>query len=102
MSPDQTGFSDINGRGIDLVYDNDNSANLANAGGFTANLLDKNLAPGAGSTVTLYFPYDSDKNAKPAKLLIQVDPSSPNNYKKVHYSTKSPSFRIRLDCPAKQ
>ena len=102
MSPDQTGFSDINGRGIDLVYDNDNSANLANAGGYTANLLDKSLAPGAGSTITLYFPYDSDKTAKPSKLLIAVDPKSPNNYKHVSYSTKSPSFRIHLDCPAKQ
>lgn len=101
MAPDQTGFSDVNGRGVDLVYDNDNSANLANAGGYTANLMDKSLPPGGGSTITLYFPYDSDKSAKPAKLLIAVDQSSPNNTKHVHYSTKSPSFRIHLDCPAK-
>ncbi len=98
LAPDETGFSDISGHGIDLAYQDDNSVNLANAGGYTANLLDKKLPPGASSTITLYFPYGSDKTASPAKLLIAVDPHSPNNTKHVKYSTASPSFRIRLNC----
>lgn len=102
MAPDETGFSDINGRGIDLAYDDENTVNLANAGGYTENLMDKKLPPGGAATITLYFPYGPDKTAKPAKMLIAVDPHASTNYKHVKYSTKAPSFRIHLDCPAKQ
>ena len=102
LSPDQTGFSDINGRGIDLAYDDENAVNAVTAGvGLTENLMDKKLPPGGAATVTIYFPYGPDKTAKPAKLLIAVDGKSPNNYAHVKYSVKDPSFRIKLDCPAK-
>ncbi len=101
LAPDETGFSDINGTGIDLAFADDNSVNAVGSGtNLTSALLDKKLAPGAASTVTIYFPYGPDKTAKPAKLLIQVDQKSTHNYQHVSYSTKSPSFRVHLDCPA--
>lgn len=99
MPPDETGFSDINGHGIDLEYDDENTVNVVGAGtGLTENLLDKKLPPGAASTVTIYFPYGPDKAAKPSKLLIAVDPKSANNRRHAHYTTPNPSFRIKLDC----
>ena len=99
IAPDETGFSDINGRGIDLAYDDENTVNVASSGtNLTPALLDKKLAPGAASTVMIYFPDGPEKGAKPVKLLIDVNPRSSSNYAHVQYSTKSPSFRIHLDC----
>lgn len=101
LAPDETGFSDINGRGIDLAYDDENTVNVVGSGtNLTAALLDKKLPPGGASTITMYFPYGPDKTAKPAKLLIAVDPKSPNNYAHVTYSVKNPNFRVKLNCPA--
>ncbi len=99
IAPDETGFSDINGRGIDLAYDDENMVGAASSGtNLTEALLDKKLPPGAASTVAIYFPDGPEKGAKPAKLLIAVDPHSAHNYAHVKYSTTSPSFRIHLDC----
>jgi hypothetical protein len=99
IAPDETGFSDINGRGIDLAYDDENTVSAADSGtNLTQALLDKKLAPGAAATVMIYFPDGPEKGAKPAKLLIDVNPHSSSNYAHVQYSTKSPSFRIHLDC----
>ena len=99
LAPDETGFSDINGNGIDLAYADENTVNAVGAGtGLTEHLLDKKLPPGGASTVILYFPYGADKTAKPAKLLIAVDQHSPHNTKGVKYSVKSPSFRVDLTC----
>lgn len=99
IAPDDTGFSDISGRGIDLVYADENTVSAVGAGtGLTAQLLDKKLPRAGASTVTVYFPYSADKTAKPVKLLIAVDPSK--NRTKAHYTVKDPSFRIHLDCGA--
>jgi len=102
LSLDDSGFSDINGRGIDLAYDDDNTVNVVGAGtNLTSALLDPKFPPGGGATITMYFPYGPDKTAKPSKLLIAVDPNAATNYEHVKYSVKNPSFRIHLDCPAK-
>lgn len=99
LSPDQTGFSDINGRGISLQYDDDNSVTVVGSGtSLTTALLDKELPPGGASTVVMYFPYGAEKTAKPLKLLIAVDPHATTNYKHVKYSVPNPSFRIKLNC----
>lgn len=99
LEPDQTGLSDINGRGITLAYADDNTVEPANAGGLTENFLDKTMPPGGGATVTMYFPYDSgDKTSKPTKLIIPVDQKSEHNTAHVHYSVKDPSFRVKLTC----
>lgn len=100
LAPDETGFADINGKGVDLAYADENSVNLVNAGtaDATTTLFDKKLPPGGASTVTLYFPYGADKSAKPAKLLVAVDQHSPNNRSGVKYSVKDPSFRVDLSC----
>ncbi|MBV8750621.1 MAG: hypothetical protein JO103_13005 [Candidatus Eremiobacteraeota bacterium] len=100
LAPDETGFSNVNGHGIDLAYADENTVSAVDSGtGLTESLLDKKLPPGAASTVTIYFPYGPDKTAKPDKLLIAVDPHATTNYKHVHYSVKDPSFRIHLSCP---
>ncbi|GAC1571120.1 MAG: hypothetical protein NVS3B7_00800 [Candidatus Elarobacter sp.] len=97
IAPDDTGFADISGHGIDLAYADENTVNAVGSGtGLSAQLTDKKLAPGAASTVTVYFPYGADKSAKPSKLLIAVDPTK--NRTKTRYTTKAPSFRVHLDC----
>ena len=99
LAPDETGFSDINGRGIDLAFDDENTSEAVSAGtNLTEALLDKKLPPGAATTLTIYFPYSAEKNAKPVKLLVAVDPHAANNYAHVKYSVKNPSFRVHLDC----
>lgn len=99
LSADQSGLSDINGRGIVLAYNDDNTSDVVNAGtGLTEQLLDKTMPPGGGATVTLYFPYGPDKTAKPAKLVIPVDQHSEHNSAHVKYSVKDPSFRVKLTC----
>ena len=99
LAPDETGFSDINGVGITLAYDDENTSNVVGSGtNLTTALLDKKLPPGGASTIIMYFPYGGEKTAKPVKLLIEVNEHSHNNYQHVKYSTKNPSFRIHLDC----
>lgn len=99
LSPDQSGLSDINGRGIVLGYNDDNTEDAVGSGtGLTEQLLDKTMPPGGGATVTLYFPYGPDKTAKPAKLIVPVDQKSEHNTAHVKYSVKDPSFRVDLTC----
>ncbi len=99
LEPDHTGLSDINGRGITVTYSDDNTEDAISSGtGLTNALLDKTMPPGGGATVTIYFAYGPDKTAKPVKLIIPVDPKSPNNYSHSHYSVSNPSFRVHLDC----
>ena len=99
LAADESGFSDINGKGIDLAYADENTVNAVSAGtGLTASLLDKKLPPGGAATVTIYFPYGPDKTAKAVKLLIAVDGHSAHNYAHVKYSVKDPSFRVNLTC----
>lgn len=101
LAPDQTGFSDINGRGIDLAYDDENTVSAVGSGtNLTQALLDKPIPSGGAATVTVYFPYGPEKTAKPSKLLIAVDPHASTNSEHVHYTAKSPSFRVHLDCTA--
>lgn len=99
LSPDQTGLADINGRGIVLGYNDDNTEDVVGSGtGLTEQLLDKTMPPGGGVTMTLYFPYGPDKSAKPAKLIIPVDQHSEHNIAHAKYSVKDPSFRVNLTC----
>lgn len=99
IAADDTGLSDINGKGIDLAFADENVTNAVGSGtGLTTQFTDKKLPPGGPTTVTIYFPYGADKTSKPAKLLVAVDPKL--NRVKVAYTTKSPSFRVHLDCTA--
>ncbi len=98
MSPPDGGFAKVNGQGIDMAFDDGSVQNLdldATRESYRNELSYKKLPPGGGAKTTLHFAPPSNASAKPAKLLIAVDPHY-NSY--VHYPTKDPSFRVRLDC----
>jgi hypothetical protein len=98
MTPPDGGFAKINGQGIDLAFDDGSVQNLdldATRESYRAELSTKKLPPGGGAKTTLRFAAPSNASAKPVKLLIAVDPAY-NSY--VHYPTKDPSFRVRLNC----
>lgn len=96
LSPPDSGFAKINGQGIDLAFTDGSVQNLdIQATNYRDEIGYKKLAPGAGTTTKLRFAAPSSAGAKPAKLLIAVDPHY-NSY--VHYSVKDPSFRINLAC----
>ena len=99
LAPDETGFSNINGQGIDLAFSDENTSPISGVGtGYAARIGDKKLPPGGSTTAIWYFNASNDPAATPTKLLIAVDPKASTNYAKVHYSVKSPSFRVHLDC----
>jgi hypothetical protein len=99
LAPNTTGFADINGATITLAYDGDNVVALdGSADADYSAFWFKPLPPGGSATVKLDFPYGSNREAKPVKLLIDVDPQSSGNTAHVRYSIGSPSFRIKLTC----
>jgi hypothetical protein len=99
LSPNASGFADINGATITLAYDNDNVVALDGSGDSDYNAFwFKPLPPGGSATVKLDFPYGSNKDAKPVKVLIGIDPHSSANTAHVTYSVSNPSFRIKLTC----
>lgn len=96
LSTADSGFAAINGQGIDLAFSDASIQNLdINTTKFREELSTRKLPPGGQATTTLHFAPPSDPAAKPAKLLIRVDPKY-NSY--VRYTVSDPSFRVRLDC----
>jgi len=91
---DNAGF-DSNARGISLVYDDDSQYQLATVSGFYAL---QQVPPGGAYVTTLNFvTTHAPDTAKPAKLLIAQYPDKLHT-PGVHFTTKSPSFRVHLDC----
>ncbi len=98
MTAPDGGFAKVNGQGIDMAYDDGSVQNLdldATRESYRSELSYKKLPPGGGAKTTLRFAPPSNAAAKPVKLLIAVDPSANSA---VHFPTKDPSFRVRLDC----
>jgi hypothetical protein len=96
LSAPDAGFAKINGQGIDLAYSDGSVQNLdISATAYRDEIGYKKLPPGGGTTVKLRFAPPASTSAKPAKLLIAVDPTY-NSY--VHYTVKDPSFRINVNC----
>ncbi len=98
VTPPDGGFAKVNGQGIDMTFDDGTVQGLdldATRESYRKDLSYKKLPPGGGARTTLRFAAPSNASAKPLKLLIAVDPAiSPY----VHFPTKDPSFRVRLDC----
>jgi hypothetical protein len=98
MAPPDGGFAKVNGQGIDMAFDDGSVQGLdlnATQESYRTELSYKKLPPGGSAKTTLHFAAPSNASAKPLKLLIAVDPAA-NSY--VHYPTKDPSFRVRLNC----
>lgn len=98
LSTADGGLAKVNGQGIDMSFDDGSVQSLdldATRESYRSELSYKKLPPGGGAKTTLHFAPPSNASAKPLKLLIAVDPSA-NTY--VHYPTKDPSFRVRLNC----
>jgi hypothetical protein len=99
LSPNASGFADVNGATITLAYDDDNVVALDGSGDADYNAFwFKPLPPGGSATVKLDFPYGANRSAKPVKVLIGIDPHSSGNTAHVRYSVANPSFRIKLTC----
>ncbi|MEA2664006.1 MAG: hypothetical protein QOI11_950 [Candidatus Eremiobacteraeota bacterium] len=98
LSAPDGGFAKVNGQGIDMAFDDGSVQGLdlgATQESYRSELSYKKLPPGGGAKTTLHFAPPPNPSAKPLKLLIAVDPHY-NSY--VHYPTKDPSFRVRVDC----
>ncbi|GAC1432633.1 MAG: hypothetical protein NVSMB5_26510 [Candidatus Velthaea sp.] len=61
--------------------------------------INKDLVPGAGLTQVLnyYLPTKSATDQKPAKWLLEIHQNTMGS-RAPHYTTKTPSLRVNLDC----
>lgn len=83
-------------KAITLVLDNGNTLDAENE----QDLKYKNLPQAAGTSLALMFWASSAQTTaglgKPSKMLIEINPSGYDSG--VTYSSKTPSFRVKLDC----
>ena len=83
-------------KAITLVLDNGNTLDAENE----QDLKYKNLPQAAGTSLALMFWASSAQTTaglgKPSKMLIEIHPSGYDSG--VTYSSKTPSFRVKLDC----
>ena len=83
-------------KAIALALDNGNTLNAENE----QDLKYKSLPQAAGTSLALMFWASSAQTTaglgKPSKMLVEINPSGYNSG--VTYSSKTPSFRVKLDC----
>ncbi len=62
-------------------------------------MVNKDLVPGAGLTQVLnyYLPTKTPTDSKPAKWLVEIHQNTIGSHAP-HYTTKTPSLRVNLDC----
>ena len=86
--------------GFSLIMPDGNS--LEKDSYIEGNFLGQDLNAGAGATLQLkfFFPPNTVNPPRPAKLLLEVDPTRLAGFLKgkVGYTTASPSFRVDLTC----